>query len=89
MPLYRDIVEKPKKLPKMIKRQIKDLSIQKGNCIYIQYALHFQVTCLQIHASRRRHLGFFISEHQYHTFKFMVIASSTNYYAFFSKLSKY
>ena len=73
----------------MIKPQIKDITTQKGNCIYIPYALYFQVTCLQILASRRRHLDFFISEHWYNTFKFVVIGSSTNYYAFFSKLAKY
>ena len=33
LPLYRDIIEKPSKLQIMIKRQIKDISIQKGNCI--------------------------------------------------------
>ena len=33
LPLYRDIIEKPNKSQKMIKRQIKDLSIQKGNCM--------------------------------------------------------
>ena len=32
LPLYRDIVRKANKLQKMIKRQIKGLSIQKGNC---------------------------------------------------------
>ena len=72
----------------MIKLQIKDIAIQKGTGIYIPYALYFQVTCLQILASRRRHLDFFISEHWYNTFKFMVVASSTNSYAFFSKLAK-
>ena len=62
----------------MIECQIKDLSIQKGNFIYIPYALQFQVTCLEALASRKRHLGFFFSEHWYYTFKFMIIASSTN-----------
>ena len=33
LPLYRHIIEKPSKLQIMIKRQIKDISIQKGNCI--------------------------------------------------------
>ena len=42
----------------MIECQIKDLFIQKDNCIYIPYALHFQVTCLQILDSRRSHLSF-------------------------------
>ena len=51
LPLYRDIAEKPKKLPKMIKRQIKDISIQKGNYMQIPCALLFQITCLQSLAS--------------------------------------
>ena len=46
----------------MIKPQIKDITTQKGNCIYIPYALYFQVTCLQILAGGRRHLDFFISQ---------------------------
>ena len=33
LPLYRDIIEKPNKSQKMIKRQIKDFSTQKGNCV--------------------------------------------------------
>ena len=33
LPLYRDIIKKPSKLQKMIKRQINDLSIHKGNCV--------------------------------------------------------
>ena len=33
LPLYRDIIKKPNKLQKMIKRQIKDRSIQKGSCV--------------------------------------------------------
>ena len=49
---------------KKIECQIKDLSIQKGNSIYIPYVLHFQVTCLHILDSRRRDLGFFISERE-------------------------
>ena len=33
LPLYRDIYKKPNKLQRMIKRQIKDLSTHKGNCM--------------------------------------------------------
>ena len=52
LPLYRDIIKKPNKLQKMIKRQIKDLSIHKENCVSIAYAVQFQITCLKTFASK-------------------------------------
>ena len=60
---YHNFTKRRRNYQKKIDSQIKDLSIQKVNAIYIPYALHFQVTFLQILDSRRRHLGFFISEH--------------------------
>ena len=33
LPLFRDIIEKANESQKMIKRQIKDFSTQKGNCM--------------------------------------------------------
>ena len=53
LPLYHDIVQKPNKLLKMTKRQIKDISIQKRNRMWIPCALHFQITCLQSLAARK------------------------------------
>ena len=59
LPLYRDIIKKLNKLQKMNKRQIKDLSIHKGNCMQIAHAVLFQITCLQTLASKKIPLLFF------------------------------
>ena len=59
MRLYGDIIRKPNKLQKMIKRQIKDLSIQKGNCMQIPNELPFPIICLQILPSKKVLLPFF------------------------------
>ena len=61
LPLYRDIVKKSNKLKKIIKRQIKDLSIHEGNYVKMAYAVLFQINCLQIFASKKIAFRFFIS----------------------------
>ena len=51
MPLYRYIYKKQGKLPKLIKRQIKEASAERGNCMYIPYQLLLQIISLQTFAS--------------------------------------
>ena len=81
LPLYHDIVQKPNKLPKMTKRQIKDISIQKRNCMRIPCALLFQITCLQSLAARK--ILFSNSGYKYQTFKLIGISSFTNFFKYF------
>ena len=49
----------------------------------IPYPLLFRITCLQILASRKIHLRFFISYQSYRTLKFIATSSSTNFYKYF------
>ena len=39
MSLFRDIYKRHEKLPKLVKRQIEEVSIGKRNCLYISYQL--------------------------------------------------
>ena len=55
------LIQKHDKLQKMIKRQTKHISIKKGTCVEIRYALLFQITFLQTLASEKTHLRFCIS----------------------------
>ena len=64
----------------MIKRQIKGISFQKGNCIQIRYALLFQITCLQTLAIKKTYLRFCVSYQESRTFKFTVTSSSSNFF---------
>ena len=51
LPLYRDIYKKDKKLPKLIQRQLKEASIQRGNCMHIPYQLLLQIIYLKAFSS--------------------------------------
>ena len=42
----------------MIQRQIKEVSLKKGNCMKILYLLLFQMSCLQTLTSRKIYLCF-------------------------------